>query len=119
MVWAFLDRWAGLLVLTGISKGDPGETLVAVDDAFGEARVSITDVHFFSGVHVSFKFVVAPGDVPALAAGLANAGVELDEASHAGLAEAAQLDREVEGTLALTLAHGDPDQRHEIPKVPG
>lgn len=118
-MWAFLDRWGGLLVLSGISKRDPGETLVGVDDAFGEARASITDVHFFSGVHVSFKFEIAPGDLPTLATGLARAGVELDETSLGGLAEATKLEREVQGTLAITLAHGDPDLRQEIPKVPG
>lgn len=119
MVWAFLERWGGLLVLQGVAKGDPNETINAVDDAFGEAHASILDVHFFSGVHVSFSFEVDASDVATLAAGLARAGVLLDEDSLGAIGEASKLDRAVTGTLAITLVHGDPDLRHEIPKVPG
>jgi hypothetical protein len=46
-MWAFLERWGGRLVLKRIAKGDPNETINAVDDAFGEARASILDVRFF------------------------------------------------------------------------
>jgi len=119
MVWAFLERWGGLLVLQGIAKGDPNETINAVDDAFGEARASILDVHFFSGVQVSFAFEVGASEVEKLAAGLARAGVALDEQSLGAIGEASKLDRAVNGTLSITLVHGDPDLRHEIPKVPG
>ncbi len=119
MVWAFLERWGGLLVLQGVAKGDPNETINAVDDAFGEARASILDVHFFSGVQVTFHFEVDASGVEALAAGLARAGVVLDEGSLGAIGEASKLERVVSGTLAITLAHGDPDLRHEIPKVPG
>jgi hypothetical protein len=119
MVWAFLDRWGGLLVLQGIAKGDPNETMNAIDDAFGEARASILDVHFFSGVHVSFSFEVHGSDVSTLGEALGRAGVALDETSLGALGEAKELDRAITGTLAVTFAHGDPNVRHEIPKVPG
>ena len=119
MVWAFLERWRGVLALTGIAKGDPNETINAVDDAFSAAHASILDVHFFSGVHVSFVFEVHGSDVQALASALARAGVELMGESEAAVAEASRLDRAVSGTLAITLAHGDPNVKHEIPKVPG
>ena len=119
MVWAFLDRWGGLLVLQGIAKGDPNETMNAIDDAFGEARASILDVHFFSGVHVSFSFEVLGTDVSTLRTAIERAGIVLDETSLGALAEAATLDRSLNGTLAVTFAHGDPNVRHEIPKVPG
>jgi hypothetical protein len=119
MVWAFLERWRGSLVLVGIAKGDPNETINAVDDAFSEAHASILDVHFFSGVHVSFVFEVHGSDVAALASALARAGVELAFDSHEAIAEASRLDHAVSGTLAITLSHGDPNVKHEIPKVPG
>lgn len=119
MVWAFLERWNGLLVLQGIAKGDPNDTVNAVDDAFGEARASILDVHFFSGVLVSFSFEVEGSAVETLGAALGRAGLVLDEDSLGAMREASKLDRAVTGTLAVTLAHGDPDIRHEVPKVPG
>lgn len=119
MRWAFLDRWGGLLRLVGLAKGDPGATLVGVDDAFGAAGAAMTDVRFLGGMHVTFHFELAPSDLPGLAAGLADAGVELDADSLGGLAEATKLDRNVVGTLALTLLRGDPDQKNEIPRVPG
>ncbi len=119
MVWAFLERWNGLLVLQGIAKGDPNDTINAVDDAFGEARASILDVHFFSGVLVSFSFEVEGSHVETLAGALVRAGVTLDDDSLGAMREASTLDRAISGTLAITLAHGDPDLRHEVPKVPG
>ena len=119
MVSALLDRWGGLLVLQGIAKGEPNETMNAIDDAFGEARASILDVHFFSGVHVSFAFEVHGSDVATLGDALARARVVLDEDSLGALQEAKELDRAIQGTLAVTFAQGDPNVRHEIPKVPG
>ncbi|MBX7196273.1 MAG: hypothetical protein K1X94_29725 [Sandaracinaceae bacterium] len=118
-MWAFLERWGGRLVLQGIAKGDPNETINAVDDAFGEARASILDVHFFSGVQVTFHFEVHTSSLETLAGGLARAGVVLDREGLEAMHEGASLDRTLYGSLAITLVHGDPDLRHEVPKVPG
>ena len=114
-----LERSGGLLVLQGIAKGEPNETLNAIDDGFGRARASILDVHFFSGLHVSFSFEIHGADVATLADALAGAAVVLDEASLAALAEARALDHALPGTLAVTFAHGDPDVRRDVPSVPG
>jgi len=70
-------------------------------------------------VHVSFAFEVHGPDVATLGESLARAGIALDEASLGALGEAKALDRAVNGTLAVTFARGDPNVRHEIPKVPG
>ncbi len=121
MTWAFLDRAARGLRLRGIGRGDPHATIARVDDAFGEARASIVDVHFFAGVHTVLTFEIAREALGRLAAEIARAGVELDPESLAALERAAseQSPAEVEGTLAITLARGDPDLLHEVPAVPG
>lgn len=119
VVWAFLERWAGRLTLQGVAKGDPRETMNAIDDAFGEARAAILDVHFFSGVHIAIHFEVDPSSVLALEGALARAGVVLDPSCHAAIVAAASSEHVIPGSLAVTFAHGDPDVRHEIPKVPG
>ena len=114
-----LDRSGGMLRLHGLVKGDPDAAMVAVDDAFGAAGVSITDVHFFSGVQVTLHFEGPPEHVAPLVAGLAEAGVELDRGSLDAAAEASSLDRPVAGTLVVVLLRGDPDLRREVPAVPG
>lgn len=120
--WSFLDRHARQLRLVGIGRGDPDATIARVDDALGAARACILDVHFFAGVQTVLSFEVPRSLLPALARGLSQAGVELDEASRVALEARAQdgePSESVEGTLAITLAHGDPDLRHEVPAVPG
>ena len=119
MVWAFLERWAGRLTLQGVAKGEPGEAMNAIDDALGEARAAILDVHFFSGVQVAIHFEVEPSSVLLLEEALTRAGVVLDASCHEAIAAAAAFDRVIPGSLAVTFAHGDPDLRQEIPKVPG
>jgi len=117
-MWAFLER-AGALRLTAVAKGDPDATTARISDAFGEARVSIVDVHFFAGVITVLTFEAGAAHLPLLEAGLTRAGVALDASSRAALAHAAMTPGDVEGTLSVTFAHGDPDRKHEIPSVPG
>jgi hypothetical protein len=120
MTWAFLERDRRTLRLVGYARHDPHATLALVDDALADATAAILDVHFFSGVHTALSFEIARAHLPELAARLAHAGVELDEASLAALDDATvRGDELVDGTLAITLAHGDPDERHVVPAVPG
>lgn len=91
-----------------------------VRDAFSEASAWITDVHFFSGVQTSFTFEIAGDQVPSLAEALVRAGLAFDGASRAAIADRERLrEEEVNGTLAVTFADGDPDLTHEVPAVPG
>jgi hypothetical protein len=104
------------LRLTGIGCGDPFATVARVDDAFGDAHAWIQDVHFFSGVQTVLHFEVARERLDYFALRIAQAGVVLDEPSLAALdAAATEGDGFVEGSLAITLAHGDPDMRHDVP----
>lgn len=114
-----LERSGGVLRLHGLVKGDPNAAMVAIDDTFGAAGVSITDVHLFSGVQVTLHFEGPSESVVPLVAGLAEAGVELDEPSRAAAVEASRLDRAAVGTLVVVLLRGDPDLRREVPAVPG
>lgn len=66
-------------------------------------------------MHVTFHFEVHTSSLETLATGLARAGVVLDREGLEAMREGASLD----GTLAITLVHGDPDLRQEVPKVPG
>jgi hypothetical protein len=101
-------------------RGDRVAATARVRDVFGEAGAWITDVHFFSGVQTAFAFEVAADHLAALEAALNRAGVSLDETSRERLAAAVEgATGEVEGTLAVTFAEGDPDLRHEVPAVPG
>ena|GEM_PF-2951160 len=114
-----LERSGGLLLLRGLVRGEPNAAMVAIDDAFGAVRVSITDVRFFSGLQVTLSFEGPSEAVEPLLAGLTNAGVELDEPSRRGAEEASQLERPVAGMLVVVFLQGDPNLRHEVPAVPG
>lgn len=105
--------------LAAIAKGDPDATTARVADAFGEARVSIVDVHFFAGVITVLTFEASSSRLQALEAALCRAGLALDAESHDQIAQAAATPSEVEGTLAITFTHGDPDRKREVPSVPG
>jgi hypothetical protein len=130
MSWAFVERWVGQLRLEGVARGDPNATTARIDDAFGDARASITDVHFFAGVRTVLTFSATREELALLVAGLERAGVELDAPSRAAIEaalaapppraeESSEQKQDFEGTLAVTFLHGDPDQKHEVPAVPG
>lgn len=115
------------LRLAAIAGGARSAATDRVNDAFSEAGVWITDVHFFSGLQTVFCFEASPARLPSLQGALQRAGISLDEASLAALAAASQGELaaaspeadEVPGTLAVTFVQGDPDLRHEVPSVPG
>jgi len=120
MHWAFQDRWDKILRLQAIARGDRNAATFLVSEAFNEAGASIVDVHFFSGVRTVLTFEVAPDRVRALEEALVRAGLELDAPSAAVVASAANAhDVELEGTLSITFAEGDPDLKREVPAVPG
>lgn len=119
------------LRLAAIAGGARSAATDRVNDAFSEAGVWITDVHFFSGLQTVFCFEASPARLPSLQGALQRAGISLDEASLAAVAAASPDESglalaaaspeadEVPGTLAVTFVQGDPDLRHEVPSVPG
>lgn len=102
-----------------IARGSREVATARVRDAFQEAGAFITDVHFFSGVQTVLQFEVDGARVAALHRALVAAGVELDADGAAALERARGADGELQGTIAVTFADGDPDLTHEIPSVPG
>ncbi len=94
------------------------EATAAIRDAFSDVGAWITDVHFFSGVQTVFTFEILSESIGALEAALISAGLSFDDQSRARLASA-RMPGEIQGTLAVIFARGDPDLRHEVPAVPG
>lgn len=124
MHWELLERGKSYLRLVAIAAGDRDAVTARVRDAFSESGAWITDVHFFSGVQTMFSFEAASDALWPLAQALARAGLRLDEASRTALDEATErasgpAPGDLEGTLAVIFAHGDPDMKHEVPAVPG
>jgi hypothetical protein len=110
----------GVLRLSAVTRGERSEATARVSDAIGEAGAWITDVHFFSGIQTTFAFEITADRLAALEAALLRAKVSLDRLSRERLAgAAADTPEEVQGTLAVTFAEGDPDLKHEVPTVPG
>jgi hypothetical protein len=101
--------------------GDRHAATTRLRNALDEGGASLTNVHFFSGVHTSFSFEIDEKDLAALHAALLAAGVRLrpegDAAFAAGPDRAEQAT--VVGVLAISFADGDGDLTHEIPAVPG
>lgn len=107
------------LQLRAIARGSREAATARVRDAFQDAGAFITDVHFFSGVQTVLQFEVDAERVAALHRALEGAGVELDASGAAALERARFATGELQGTIAVTFADGDPDLTHEIPSVPG
>ena len=109
-----------ILRLRAIARGDRNAATARVSEEFNEVGASIVDVHLFSGVMTVLTFEVSPERMPALEAALVGAGLELDASSLAVAAAAATAQEgELEGTLSITFAEGDPDLKREVPAVPG
>lgn len=101
--------------------GDRHAATTRLRNALDEAGASLTDVHFFSGVHTAFSFEIEAKDLAPLHAALVAAGVRLRAEGDAAFAAGAALAEgaTVVGVLAIAFADGDGDLVHEIPAVPG
>ena len=106
------------LFLHAIATGDRHESLAAVRDAIERAGGWIEGVHLFSDLMACLNVELPPGTGPALAAGLAAAGVHVPPESEARLQSLGDSPTLV-GTLEVTFAGGPGDLRHEVPAVPG
>jgi hypothetical protein len=92
-----------IVQLCATTSGDRDATTQKIRDGLSEAGAWLTDVHFFSGVQTVFVLELSPDRVRYLESVLRAAGLRLD----------------VHATLAVVLAHGDPDLRHDVPAIPG
>jgi len=77
------------------------------------STVSITRAETLGGLALVVTFECEGDDAPVVLARLREAGVRVTDGEHAPSSG------EVMGMLHLTLAHDGPDERVEIPKVPG
>jgi hypothetical protein len=77
------------------------------------STVAITRAETLGGLALVVAFECEREDVPVVLARLREAGVRVTDG------ERAPSGAEVMGMLHVTLAHGGPDERVEIPKVPG
>jgi hypothetical protein len=107
------------LLLSAVVVGSRDAATTRIRDAFSAANAWITDVRFFSGVSTAFTFEAAREDLPRLGGALEAAGLAFDAASRRALLDAAGGDGEARGMLNVAFADGDPNLRHDVPKVPG
>ena len=91
----------------------------AAADAIQAAGGCLIDVRQYSNIALLLRFEVPVAGLPALGGHLAAAGVHLDAASTAALAEARPPGADAEGTLHLRFYHAEPDLRIPTPAVPG
>jgi len=111
-----MDR---ILRLRGVARGDRNAATSRVSVAISAAGASIVDVHFFSGIQTVLTLTFAPSDARALATALGDADLELDDASQELLTSAASATTELEATLTIVFADGDPELRRDVPSVDG
>ena len=106
------------LRLSVVCPGSRAAGLAAARDALSDAGFFVTDAQLYSDLAACLTFEgVGAGLVP-LTRALETGGLQLDDESRVRLAGAdSRVD--VQGTLALTLATGTGDLRHEKPAVPG
>ena len=87
-----------------------------VMDAISAQGGWVEDVHLFSNIMTTIRFVIKRGKLAALGEALNEAGLQIramDEAVQ-GIA-----DSDCNGSLQVTFVHNEPDLRREIPHVPG
>jgi hypothetical protein len=103
-------------------QSEPALAVAAVRSAVEQAGCVITDATRFSNMALSFKVEAYAHRVPALVAALRNEAAL--HAAHELPAGAPALDvlppdTEVDVLLHVALVHDLPDERIELPKVPG
>ena len=76
----------------------------------------VEDVHLFSNIMTTIRFVIKQAKLADLRAALNQAGLQVSR-----MDEAVQwiADADCNGSLQVTFVHNEPDLRREIPQVPG
>jgi hypothetical protein len=93
------------------------EALQALEHAFAEAHVFITEAHQLGGLALVLHWDMEADHRVQLEATLLAAAVRLDIASRQRLHEPWQ--GTLEGSLYVALEHEGPDEKVPIPSVPG
>lgn len=102
------------LLLSASSDGDLDERTPALLAAI-RPWADIIDARPYSGLLIALTLELAPDKLPNLARALSEAGAPLDELPTPGAGPAP----EVVALLSIRFRGGDPDQRREVPDVPG
>ena len=105
-----------------ITRRERHAVIEAVRDGLLAAGGFIVDAQLFSNKAIRLSFELRAGDMPALIAVLASAGVALlDEPGASASSVAASLppERELMGTIAISFVHDEPDLSIPTPAVPG
>lgn len=111
------------LRLDGFTKAERLGMNDRVSEAIDQAGAWITDFHLYSNIAICINFEVPNTKLDKLAVALQETGLHLSQESleqlmpninHSRLQE-----RELTGTLTITLVHNETDLLREIPAVPG
>lgn len=102
------------LLLSATSEGNLDERTPSLLTAI-RRWADIVDARPYSGLMLALRLELPVAKVPELARALADAGAPLDElpATVSGAADP------VLALLSIRFRGGDPDQRREVPNVPG
>ncbi len=76
----------------------------------------VEDLHLFSNIMTTIRFVIKQDKLANLRAALNRSGLQISEMDEA-VQEIA--DAECSGSLQVTFVHTEPDLKREIPQVPG
>jgi len=103
--------------LSGIMHATAAEALPAVERAFANAHVFLTEAHQLGGLALVLHWDMEADHRRQLEAALLAVSLRLDIPSRERLSE--PWTGTLEGSLYVALEHEGPDQRITIPAVPG
>ncbi|UCF47010.1 MAG: hypothetical protein JSU89_07465 [Myxococcales bacterium] len=95
----------------------PAQALRALEDAFAEAHVFITEAHQLGGLALVMHWDMEGDHRRQLEAALLEVLLRLDIASRQRLHE--PWEGPLEGSLYVALEHEGPDDKVKVPSVPG
>ncbi|WP_417413521.1 hypothetical protein [Hoeflea sp.] len=118
-----------LLMLSAVTRANRHMVMQQVNDIVVSCGGWIEGHTLFSNIAATFRFVLPQAGLAAFAEQVNAAGVHIDAAGLAAVAQraavpaeepdAAAASYEVAGALSVTFVHDEPDLRREIPAVPG
>jgi hypothetical protein len=97
----------------------PPEAAARVREAVDRGGGAILDASRLSNKALTYRIEVATEDLPRLETALSALGSVIHSAAHDYPSRADTADVDATLLLHVALVHGEPDQRVELPKVPG
>lgn len=104
------------IALHAVTKLERNFVTTLVMDAVSAQGGWVDDVHLFSNIMTTIRFVVTHGKLVGLLAALDQAGLHVSGLDSPPKGDA---DSDCNGSLQITFMHSEPDLRREIPPVPG